>query len=107
VIAFKRKSRAGDVIVFVVNATPMVREAYRVGVNGDGWFAEIINTDAELYGGSNVGNLGGQHAEPIAWQGKSHSLLLRLPPLAVVGLKRQAPAPPPASLSDVPHVEFQ
>ncbi len=90
VVAFLRKSRSGESIAFVINATPVVREAYRVGVTGEGWWEEIINTDAQTYGGSNVGNFGGQHAEPTAWQGKSHSLLLRLPPLAVVGLKRRA-----------------
>jgi len=94
VVAFLRKSRGGQSIAFVVNATPIAREAYRVGVSGDGWWEEIINTDAQTYGGSNVGNLGGQRAEPIAWQGKSHSLLLRLPPLAVVGLKRIPDAEP-------------
>ena len=112
VIAFLRKSRTGDAIAFVINATPMVREAYRVGVSGEGWWAEIINTDAATYGGSNLGNFGGQHAEAIAWQGKSHSLLLRLPPLAVVAFKRQrdqngsegrlevAPSPKPSRQND-------
>ncbi|MHA3773805.1 1,4-alpha-glucan branching protein GlgB [Verrucomicrobiota bacterium sgz303538] len=90
VVAFKRKARNGDVIAFVINATPVVRESYRIGVNGEGFYEEIINTDAQTYGGSNVGNYGGVWAEPIAWQGKSHSLLVRLPPLAVVGLKRRA-----------------
>jgi len=89
VVAFLRKSRSGQSIAFVINATPVVREAYRVGVNGKGWWEEIINTDAQTYGGSNVGNYGGQFAEPIPWQGKSHSLLLSLPPLAVVGLKKR------------------
>ena len=93
VIAFMRKSRTGDTIAFVINATPMIREAYRVGVNGEGWWEEIINTDAETYGGSNVGNFGGQYAEHVAWQGKSHSLLLRLPPLAVVGFRHRTPRP--------------
>ncbi len=91
VIAFMRKARSGDIIAFVINATPMIREAYRVGVNGEGWWEEIINTDAATYGGGNVGNLGGQQAEAIPWQGKSHSILLRLPPLAVVGLKHRVP----------------
>ena len=89
VVAFMRKSKNGDLIAFVVNATPVIREYYRVGVHGEGWWEEIINSDAETYGGSNAGNYGGQHAEPISWQGKSHSLLLRLPPLAVIGLKRR------------------
>ncbi len=89
VVAFMRRSREGQMIAFVVNATPVVREAYRVGVTGDGWWEEIINTDAQTYGGSNVGNFGGQNAEQVPWQGKSHSLLLRLPPLAVVAFKRR------------------
>ena len=90
VIAFMRKSRTGEVLVFVVNATPVPREAYRVGVSGAGWYEEVLNTDAETYGGSNIGNYGGQHAEAISWQGKSHSLLLNLPPLAMIGFKRHA-----------------
>ena len=89
VIAFKRKARNGDVIAFIINATPVVRESYRVGVNGEGFYEEILNSDAQTYGGSNVGNYGGVWAEPISWQGKSHSLIVRLPPLAVVGLKRR------------------
>jgi 1,4-alpha-glucan branching enzyme len=60
-------------------------------VNGEGWWEEIINTDAATYGGSNVGNYGGQHAESVAWQGKSHSLVLRLPPLGLVAFKRLVP----------------
>lgn len=89
VIAFMRKSRGGDLLLFVINATPVVREDYRVGTNGDGFYEEIVNTDSATYGGGNVGNFGGTYAEPIAWQGKSHSLTLRLPPLGVVGLKRR------------------
>jgi 1,4-alpha-glucan branching enzyme len=89
VIAFKRKSRDGETLVFAVNATPMVRDAYRIGVNGEGWYEEVLNTDAQTYGGGNIGNFGGANADPIPWQGKSHSLLLRLPPLAVVGLKQR------------------
>ena len=94
VISFIRKGSDGSALVFIVNATPVVREGYRIGVPGEGWYEEIINTDAETYGGSNVGNYGGQHAEPIWWQGKSHSLMLRLPPLAVAGFKRHSYPPP-------------
>lgn len=90
VVAFMRKSRTGQVLVFVVNATPVPREAYRVGVAGEGWYEEVLNTDAQTYGGGNIGNYGGQYAEPIYWQGKSHSILLRLPPLSMIGFKRHA-----------------
>jgi len=90
VVAFLRRSRAGDVIVFVVNATPVVRHGYRLGVPGAGFYHEIINTDAETYGGSNVGNMGGFEAEEFAWQGRTHSLMVSLPPLATIAFKLDA-----------------
>ena len=71
----------------MVNATPVAREGYRVGAPCGGFYEEVLNTDAETYGGGNVGNLGGMHAEEMPWQGRSHSLCLRLPPLATVGFK--------------------
>ena len=91
VVSFIRKSRAGEVLLFVVNATPMVRENYRVGAPGAGFYQEVLNTDAETYGGSNVGNAGGLPADAEPWQGRTHSLGIRLPPLGVVGFK-QVPA---------------
>jgi 1,4-alpha-glucan branching enzyme len=87
VVAFMRRSREGDVIVFAVNATPLVRNGYRLGVPGSGFYREIINTDAETYGGGNVGNMGGFEAEDYPWQGRTHSLMISLPPLAVVAFK--------------------
>jgi 1,4-alpha-glucan branching enzyme len=90
VVAFMRRSRGGDVIVFAVNATPLVRQGYRLGVPGGGFYREIINTDAETYGGSNVGNMGGFEAEDFPWQARTHSLLVSLPPLATVAFKLDA-----------------
>jgi len=84
VVAFLRKSRAGDVIAFVVNATPVVHHNYRLGVPEGGFWREIINTDAETYGGSNVGNYGGVQSEDRQWMGRQYSILIHLPPLAVV-----------------------
>ncbi|MFM8363536.1 MAG: alpha amylase C-terminal domain-containing protein, partial [Verrucomicrobiota bacterium] len=91
--SFMRKSRNGATIVFVVNATPVVREGYRVGVPSTGFYEEVLNTDAETYGGSNVGNYGGVPAqENWDWQGKPHSIVINLPPLAVVAFKHIPPA---------------
>ena len=96
VVAFLRKARYGAPLIFIINATPVVRENYRVGAPGEGWYEEILNTDAQVYGGSNVGNMGGQHAEPIWWQGQSHSLNLKLPPLSIICLKKHGyPTPAP------------
>jgi 1,4-alpha-glucan branching enzyme len=86
--SFLRKSKTGAPILFLVNATPVVREGYRVGVPETGFWNEVLNTDAQTYGGSNVGNYGGQFAEDgHSWQGKPHSLLLNLPPLSVIGFR--------------------
>jgi 1,4-alpha-glucan branching enzyme len=90
VVAFMRRSREGGIIVFAVNATPLVRHGYRLGVPGAGFYREIINTDAETYGGGNVGNMGGFEAEDFAWQGRTHSLMISLPPLAVVAFKLES-----------------
>ena len=60
VISFLRRDRdGGDIVLAVSNFTPVVRESYRIGVPEPGLYREVINTDAEDYGGSGVGNLGG------------------------------------------------
>jgi 1,4-alpha-glucan branching enzyme len=87
VVAFLRRSRDESIIVFAVNATPMARHGYRLGVPGAGFYRELINTDAETYGGSNIGNMGGFAAEDFPWQGRTHSLLISLPPLATIAFK--------------------
>ena len=66
----------------------MVRDGYRMGVPVPGRYRELLNTDAELYGGSNVGNAGSLETEPVAAQGMAQSLVLTLPPLAGLILKR-------------------
>jgi len=86
----RRGTLPDDIIVVVLNATPVVREGYRIGAPRPGFYKEILNTDASHYGGSNVGNKGGQTASDQPYQGKSHSLCLTIPPLAAVFLKFQA-----------------
>ncbi len=87
----RRGKNPDDVILAVLNATPVVRYGYRLGVPRPGHYEEVLNTDAAIYGGSNVGNLGGMNADEHAWQGRRQSLALTLPPLAAVFLKwRQA-----------------
>ncbi|MBV8142337.1 MAG: alpha amylase C-terminal domain-containing protein, partial [Verrucomicrobia bacterium] len=88
IFTFVRKGRSGSTLLFAVNATPVPRQAYLVGAPGEGWYEEILNTDAGVYGGGNLGNWGGLHADPIPWQGRSHSLRLTLPPLSTIGFKR-------------------
>lgn len=83
VIAFMRKSRdPEDFLVFVLNFTPVPRFGYRVGVPREGFYEEILNSDSELYFGSNLGNLGGVRTEAIPSHGRPFSLALTLPPLS-------------------------
>lgn len=88
VLAFIRKGKSGAAPILVIcNFTPVPRENYRVGVPvGDVW-REIINTDSDYYGGSNMGNTGGVTAETVASHGRPFSLVLQLPPLATVFLQ--------------------
>ena len=88
VLSFLRRGKKPeDLVLIVVNATPVVREGYLVGAPQAGYYKEIFNSDAEVYGGSNVGNQGGQEAAHEACQGRPYSLCLTLPPLAAVYLK--------------------
>jgi 1,4-alpha-glucan branching enzyme len=89
VVAFQRISKAGSKIVFVVNATPVVRAGYRIGVSSLSFYKEVLNTDAQTYGGSNQGNYGGVWSEPHGWQGHGHSIVLKLPPLSVIAFKSE------------------
>jgi 1,4-alpha-glucan branching enzyme len=87
VIAFLRRDRSGGLLIFVINATPVAREGYRVGVPQSGFYEEILNTDAATYGGANIGNYGGTPSHAVSWQGREHSLQINLPPLATMGFK--------------------
>jgi 1,4-alpha-glucan branching enzyme len=76
-----------DFIVFVCNFTPVPRHGYRVGVPKPGLYREILNTDADMFGGSNLGNGGAVLADAIKFHGRPASLRVTLPPLAVVAFK--------------------
>jgi 1,4-alpha-glucan branching enzyme len=91
IIVFLRKARdPREAIVCVCNFTPVLRPGYRIGVPEAGWYREIFNSDADVYGGSNAGNAGGMAATDEACHGLPHSVSLTLPPLAVVFFKRQS-----------------
>jgi 1,4-alpha-glucan branching enzyme len=92
VIAFQRRSSAGEYVVAVLNFTPVPRDGYRIGVPTAGAFDELLNSDSGSYGGSNVGNSGVVFSEPIAAHGHLDSLRLNLPPLGFLLLKPAAGA---------------
>jgi 1,4-alpha-glucan branching enzyme len=88
VLTYRRVGGA-ESLVFVLNATPVVRENYRVGVPGPGVWRERLNSDSALYGGSNVGNDDDVHSDPAPQHGREHSIALTLPPLGALVLEPQ------------------
>jgi len=90
VISFVRYARdRHDFTVMVCNFTPVPRAEYRIGVPEAGYYVELLNSDASLYGGGDVGNGGGVQSEPIAAHGFEQSLRLVAPPLGCLLLKRR------------------
>jgi 1,4-alpha-glucan branching enzyme len=92
VLSYLRKARDGSCVLVVANFTPVPRDNYLVGVPRPGAWAERLNSDATLYGGSGVGNQGGVHSAPVSAHGRFHALNLRLPPLGILMFTPQAGA---------------
>ncbi|MDM7322090.1 MAG: 1,4-alpha-glucan branching protein GlgB [Gammaproteobacteria bacterium] len=87
VLSYMRQDGEHKVIV-VLNFTPLPREGYRVGVPAPGRYRVLLNTDAETYGGSNVG-LAEAEAEATGWNGLPFSIRLTLPPLGALILQAE------------------
>ena len=93
VVSFMRRSKKEEeTLVFICNFTPVPRHGYRLGVPYEGEYFEVINSDAERYGGSGLENKQPMPSGPIYWQSCPHSILLTLPPLSTVVLKRRPQA---------------
>jgi 1,4-alpha-glucan branching enzyme len=85
--AFERFGSDGSVVVCVANFAAIPHEGYRIGLPRNGPWREVVNTDAESYGGSGVGNMGTVRAENVEWHGRPASAPLRIPPLGVIWLR--------------------
>jgi 1,4-alpha-glucan branching enzyme len=84
VLAYLRTGEAGDPPVCVVaNFTPIVRDGYRIGVPKAGFWREILSSDAEVYGGSGIGNRGGMQTDGQPCRGFAQSLIVTVPPLGI------------------------
>ncbi len=91
IISFLRRGKStGDLFLIVGNFTPVPRQFYRIGVPREGWWKEVLNSDAAIYEGRNWGNSGGVEAAPIPAHGKYHSLCLTLPSLGILFFKNTA-----------------
>ncbi len=78
---------ASEELLFIANFTPVVRDNYRIGVPQMGFYTEVLNTDNLKYGGSDILNEGDIETFPVPMHGRTHSVSLQLPPLALTVLK--------------------
>ncbi|MDO8677705.1 MAG: 1,4-alpha-glucan branching protein GlgB [Acidobacteriota bacterium] len=83
----RRAANESDFTVAIVNFTPVARRHYRVGVPVGGAYRELLNSDAALYGGSNIGNQGRVESEPLPLHGFKQSIALTVPPLGFLLLR--------------------
>jgi len=94
ILSFMRRDKNGGPVIVALNLTPVPRYNYRLGAPLAGHYHEVMNTDSELYGGSNIGNAGGVDAEEKPWMDQPYSVEITLPPLSGVILR-------PASKSSI------
>lgn len=87
IISFLRRGLDNSFVIIVLNFTPVLRTAYRIGVPHAGNYQEIFNSDASCYGGSNQGNGAGLSTENVAWMHHNQSIVITLPPLAGIVLQ--------------------
>jgi 1,4-alpha-glucan branching enzyme len=84
VFSFERKDSNGNAVVVVANMTPVVRTGYAIGMPSAGRWREALNTDAEIYGGSGVGNGGSIEASDMPIHGREAGAHITLPPLSTL-----------------------
>ena len=89
IIAFLRRGHdPNDFMLICCNFTPVPRQEYEFGVPEEGFYQEILNTDSEIFGGSNMGNGGCVSSQPVPKHNRPHSIAITLPPLSVVAFKK-------------------
>ena len=84
---FENCINAAHDLLVVVNATPVVRHGYRIGVPSPGDYEEILNSDDSRYGGSGCFSNQGIHSQAVPSHGRSDSIIVDLPPLAVLVMR--------------------
>jgi 1,4-alpha-glucan branching enzyme len=89
VFSFLRTGTDGSVLACVANFSAVPHEDYRIGLPRAGLWQEVLNTDADVYAGSGVGNLGAVEAVQESWHAQPASVTLRVPPLGTVWLRHQ------------------
>lgn len=90
IFCFMRKSASlGKTIIVICNFTPVPREKYRVGVNSQCIYRELLNTDNQKYGGSGFVNTQSIYSQNIPWHYRNHSIEVGIAPLSTMFIELQ------------------
>ena len=92
IFVYRRRDAQGREAVIVLNATPVVRRDYRIALPVEGVWSERLNTDAQRYGGSGVGNAGVVSAIADPYMSQPCSAWITVPPLGALVLDMPADA---------------
>jgi 1,4-alpha-glucan branching enzyme len=85
VLSFARQNQdRTSELVIILNLTPVPRTNYRVGLPRPGGWREVLNSDAGVYGGGNLGNFGGVMSQDYNAHNQSYSAEFTLPPLSIL-----------------------
>jgi 1,4-alpha-glucan branching enzyme len=90
VVSFLRRAEGAPDLLFVCNLTPVAREGYRLGVPGGGDWELVLNSDARVYGGTGYPIATRAAAEATPWHGRETSIVVDVPPLSTIALRRVA-----------------
>ena len=97
VLSFVRFDReSGGCLLVVLNLTPTLHRAYRIGLPQPGRWIEVLNSDAAVYGGGNQGNGGAVASEPVSCHGLPQSAAFVLPPLSLSAFRPASSGGPEA-----------
>jgi 1,4-alpha-glucan branching enzyme len=101
VLSFLRQDpKSSRELVVIANLTPVPRRQYRIGLPRAGQWRELVNSDAAVYGGGNMGNLGGVTAEEKPWHNQPASAEFILPPLSILAFRPEPAADKAATASE-------
>ena len=83
-----QRMNAGKTLIIALNMTPVPRDNFRLGVPEEGTYRERLNSDAPIYSGSGMGNLGQVESAPVPYHHRPASIVVTLPPLAMLVLEK-------------------
>ena len=84
-VIFQRKTdKPEETLLFVSNFAPVEHKNYQIGVPFYGKYKEILNSDAEIYGGSGAGNPRVKTSRQEEWDERPNSIVIDVPPMSTI-----------------------